>query len=389
MKIAILSRGYPTSQKKYNYAFVHRRAIQYTKKEHKVRVFTLSNSISIDYRYEEIPVSVRTHGGILSEISDYCPDVIFAHAPTTGLLAEGLLDELSMIQSHTDLPIIYFIHGQEALLRMLYYPSSIGLCLDSNSHSAVKELGREAFHNVKNVNRLIQIRANIKRLDQNRNHIVFVSEWLEKAVKNSIRYDVKNTSVIPNPVDDELFSYTERDRKNINKILSIRPLSRKKYANDLSIKAIAKVENAQLDLYGEGRFLDYYIKMSQDLNASVDFHPQFLHQQEIPKLHDQYGIYLTPSRADSQGVSMCEAMASGLPVITTPVGGIPEFVTDGKTGFLCSSTEEMANKIKYLQDNPDELIALGENAASSIRDVCSAELVCKRDLQLARNLIAK
>ena len=59
-----------------------------------------------------------------------------------------------------------------------------------------------------------------------------------------------------------------------------------------------------------------------------------LNHNEIPELLSKYSVFVAPSRVEAQGVSMCEAMACGLPIVATKVGGIPEFVRDGVDGYL-------------------------------------------------------
>src|SRR5690606_33018004 len=61
----------------------------------------------------------------------------------------------------------------------------------------------------------------------------------------------------------------------------------------------------------------------------------FVSQNEIKALHDTHGVFLVPSRADTQGVSRDEAMSSGLVPVTTALESISEFV-DSECGMLCA-----------------------------------------------------
>jgi glycosyltransferase involved in cell wall biosynthesis len=57
-----------------------------------------------------------------------------------------------------------------------------------------------------------------------------------------------------------------------------------------------------------------------------------------------------------------EALATGTPVIASRVGGIPEVVEDGKTGFLVSAGDEnaLAAKLRWILENPDKAHEIGE-----------------------------
>jgi len=67
-------------------------------------------------------------------------------------------------------------------------------------------------------------------------------------------------------------------------------------------------------------------------------------------------IFVLPSMAEGDPLVTLEAMASGLPVIATRVGGIPNQVRDDWNGFLVDpgNEEQLAERIAYLLENPEE-----------------------------------
>ena len=107
---------------------------------------------------------------------------------------------------------------------------------------------------------------------------------------------------------------------------------------------------------------------------------KFLRQEEIAAMHKQYGLFLTPTRMDAQGVSRDEAMSSGLVPITNAVTAIPEFVDD-TCGILAPGEDymEMANGIEKLYYNAELFQLMSKNAAHRVRGQSSWEQTIKKE----------
>jgi glycosyltransferase involved in cell wall biosynthesis len=90
-------------------------------------------------------------------------------------------------------------------------------------------------------------------------------------------------------------------------------------------------------------------------------------------------VCVLPSLSETTSLTTMEAMASGVPVITTPVGLVKEYVVDGKTGFLFSKKNpyELFEKIEYLKNNPVACANLGMNARKTIVENYSWEKTIK------------
>jgi len=93
------------------------------------------------------------------------------------------------------------------------------------------------------------------------------------------------------------------------------------------------------------------------------------HSEVLEKLK-RTQIFVHYSRADGLPMSVREAMAVGLPVVATRVGGIPELIDDGKDGYLIDfgDYEGLRKIIDYLSEHPEVRRKIGERAKEKIRE---------------------
>ena len=86
-----------------------------------------------------------------------------------------------------------------------------------------------------------------------------------------------------------------------------------------------------------------------NVNARVLF-IGFIPHANLPNYLKSSDIFIRPSHSEGLGNSFLEAMAAGIPVIATPVGGIPDFLKDGETGLFCEvdNPRSIAQKVEKL-----------------------------------------
>jgi glycosyltransferase involved in cell wall biosynthesis len=155
--------------------------------------------------------------------------------------------------------------------------------------------------------------------------------------------------IIPNGVDLNVFSKTisEIERKEIEKKLNKKSgdiflvtssrLTKKNAVDDIISALLYLPKSICFVVIGKGEEGPSLQTLVKKLNLSerVKF-TGFIPQGDIPKYFSACDIFVRPSRSEGFGNSFIEAMAAHLPVVATPVGGIPDFIDDKETGVFCA-----------------------------------------------------
>ena len=87
-----------------------------------------------------------------------------------------------------------------------------------------------------------------------------------------------------------------------------------------------------------------------------------LHGEDLARAYANMDVFLFPSRTDTFGNVVLEALAAGTPALVTDQGGPQFIVRPGETGFICRKPVEFVEHLIHLRNNPDELAALRLNA---------------------------
>jgi len=221
-------------------------------------------------------------------------------------------------------------------------------------------------------------------------HFVFVPQYFADEVMEDVgvMHRPSRYSIVHNPVDTDLFAFTQKEEDARLKVLSIRPFASPKYANDLSVAAVdllrgePEFENMHFCFVGDGPLFDATLEPIRGL-ANVRVERRFLSHDEIARMHRQYGVFLVPTRMDAQGVSRDEAMSSGLVPVTSRVAAVPEFV-DSESGMLCDpeSAESLAAALLRLARDPGLFMRLSRGAAERVRSQVDKSLVLQSELNL-------
>jgi glycosyltransferase involved in cell wall biosynthesis len=101
--------------------------------------------------------------------------------------------------------------------------------------------------------------------------------------------------------------------------------------------------------------------------------------KKLPKLYQAADIFAFSTFYEHHPFAILEALATGLPVVTTTVGGIPETIESGKNGFLVEpfNPKQLGEKILYLLEHPAEAAEMGALARKTILDRFDWRIVVK------------
>ncbi|MFC1865766.1 glycosyltransferase family 4 protein [Chloroflexota bacterium] len=192
----------------------------------------------------------------------------------------------------------------------------------------------------------------------------------------------KEVNIIPNGVDRAKFEACSKNdarrRLGITEgeriILCVANLWEVK-GHEYLIKAMVEVVHghpeACMFIAGDGPLRDKIQDMVQveGLGEKVVF-SGFVPHDKIPEYMAAADIFVLPSLSEGMPLVLLEAMAAGLPIVATKVGGVPEIIKDGENGFLVepSNSSELAKKIIFLLQNDDIRRLFSDNNTRNVKD---------------------
>lgn len=176
------------------------------------------------------------------------------------------------------------------------------------------------------------------------------------------RHHGLTTEVIPNIIDLARFCPSERREfgaaPHVVVTRNLEPI----YDIPTALRAFATVRSsfpeARLTVAGSGPELQRLQTLAAGLglSAAVNFTGR-IDNDQLPKLYAQADCMLNPSTADNMPISILEALASGVPVVSTDAGGIPDLVTHEQTALLVPVGDPDALAVQALRVLQDRAMA--------------------------------
>lgn len=196
-------------------------------------------------------------------------------------------------------------------------------------------------------------------------------------------YQIRNSSYLKEELGIGI------DEKVIIHVSNFRPVKR---VQDV-VKAFAEISkkiDAKLLLIGDGPEMRGVTRLVRELDLSSKV--LFLGKQEnVEELYSISDLMLLLSEKESFGLVALEAMACGVPCIGTNIGGIPEVIVDGETGFLCElgNIQEIADKAIRLLSDEGLHQYFSSQSLSLVQEKFKADIIVEQYENLYFELIKK
>ncbi len=227
-------------------------------------------------------------------------------------------------------------------------------------------------------NRLISNPKLCKMLFSNAHVNVSPSEYLKFHFEN---FGLSNVINIPNSINLSDYSFNERQNfaPNLIWVRAFAEIYNPKMAVDVINLLQKKYPSATLTMVGPDKdgSLETTKNYANQLNLKVNFTGK-LSKSEWTDLAKNHDIFINTTHFDNTPVSVLEAMALGLPVVSTNVGGLPFLITHQKNGYLVNDNNpaEMVAQIENIINFPTQTIEIIN---------CSKSLVLKMDWKVVKN----
>lgn len=202
--------------------------------------------------------------------------------------------------------------------------------------------------------------------------------------------DERTTVVIRNGVDPAGFQ-TRGDRSGRPRLVTVGRLQAPKDAVTL-VRALAALRGRPFEAVLVGDGPDRPAVEEEVRRLELESAVELLGERdEVPQLLGSADVFVLSSHSEGLPISILEAMAAGLPVVASNVGGVPEVVVDGDTGLLVppGDPQSLAAAIERLLEDPVLCRRLGEAGRIRVAEHFSLAAVHQAHLELYRRVLAR
>jgi glycosyltransferase involved in cell wall biosynthesis len=372
----IVTPTYPSSNHLYLSGFVHSRVLGYRREGVEPVLLCIYSA----YRYQTVYdfEGVRVLRGDLTDLITVLNKHRFARIGIH-FFDEHYALALDRASGNRDAEINLWCHGPETLFYDL--PAVNGPYFSTPKPAEGAQLAR--FRTLHKVMASFEQRLNVRW--------IFVSEWMRQRSRELLGLEFERSEVIPNTIDTERFAPVPKDDDVRRRVLMIRRYDdERKYAVDLAVQAIVELSrrpifaSLKFTIVGDGPSHDALFEPLKEF-SNVTFIRRFAAHDEIAALHRTHGIALFPTRYDSQGVSACEAAASGLVVVSSDCSAIPEFIPPAlETLAPANSALGLADAMERFASDGPGYAKVSKRLRAHMVKLCSPAATIGREIELLR-----
>lgn len=326
-------------------------------------------------------------------------DIIHLHWINFGFLSLNSLEKLFKINK----PVVWTLHDMWAFTGGCHYSRectnyerNCGNCGQFLKNPFENDLSHQVWERKKEV----FSKANLT--------VVTCSEWLAQKARESSLLKDKTIVSIPNPIDTDVFRPIEKniakayfklfpDKKYIlfgavkisdqrkgfayfAEALSILKMLLFKPSQATTLNQTSKIE---IIIFGQSQVSDF-----EGLPFKVNILGKLSDLEMICKAYSAASVFVSPSIEDNLPNTIMESMACGTPVVGFDVGGIPEMIDHGKSGYLAEykSSEDLAKGIYWTLFEAD-YEALANNSRQKVLDNYSEKVIAEKYKKVYQSLL--
>lgn len=155
-------------------------------------------------------------------------------------------------------------------------------------------------------------------------------------------------------------------------------------------EVVRQLPSVRFAIVGEGPLRPWMERRAQALGIAEHIH--FLGwRQDVPALMWSFDLFVLPSHRESFGLVLLEAMASRCPLVASRIDGIPEVVSDGKTGSLVPTGDvhALARAVVDLLTDQDKAMRFAQAGRERVEALFSKERMAREYNELYRRLLVK
>lgn len=214
--------------------------------------------------------------------------------------------------------------------------------------------------------------------------VITVSECSRRDINREFGIPLERFRVVPNGINTDVFyplnGVSRRPYHLITTNSADMPLKGLKYLL-LAVDSIRRKRPIHLTVIGKPKKGSEIEKLMENLNLNGHVHfTGRIPAEDFARHYAEATLAVVPSLYEGFGMPAGEAMACGVPVISTTGGALPEVVGDAAYLVPPGDSEALERAITYLLDHPEKRIALGEAGLKRVRESLTWEHAAKKTI---------